>query len=408
MFAREHTINQIRARRALAIRRRKPPRQLQPDAIRLEYFKAIRDGILARAHARVVVDVYPLARMLTATGDSALHTDAKRINEALDKISQDFVNSYSTQGLDDLAKKFAERTSDFQRDQLTKQTRALLGVEIPASENVAPQLSNFVAENVALIKSIPSQYFGDIEKTVTGAVTRGTRWEDLAKELQARYQVSESRAKLIARDQVGKFYGSLQQVRQEQMGVTGYTWQTVNDNRVRDEHSIRQGQHFEWSAPPEDGHPGEAINCRCYAEPDFSRIVEASQEPSPINSDLPDTPAMDKAGLEADMTNYGTLWHLKLSTAEGAEAGELRARQEGNRAMIRQTFLENRFKGQGIGTDMYVEAARQLFAEGLTLTSDEVGRISPDAQKVWKRLVDRGLAVKEPDGRFRFLPKKKS
>jgi uncharacterized protein with gpF-like domain len=36
---------------------------------------------------------------------------------------------------------------------------------------------------------------------------------------------------------------------------------------VRRAHAVYDDQVFRWDDPPEDGHPGQAINCRCRAEP---------------------------------------------------------------------------------------------------------------------------------------------
>jgi uncharacterized protein with gpF-like domain len=43
---------------------------------------------------------------------------------------------------------------------------------------------------------------------------------------------------------------------------------------VRDAHFDREGRTFTWADPPDDGHPGEAINCRCQAEPDLEGLLE--------------------------------------------------------------------------------------------------------------------------------------
>ena len=45
-----------------------------------------------------------------------------------------------------------------------------------------------------------------------------------------------------------------------------YIWRTQGDSRVRSTHSDRDGKVFSWDNPPEGGHPGEAPNCRCWAE----------------------------------------------------------------------------------------------------------------------------------------------
>ncbi|CCQ74449.1 phage head morphogenesis protein [Magnetospira sp. QH-2] len=58
-----------------------------------------------------------------------------------------------------------------------------------------------------------------------------------------------------------------------------YIWRTVGDNKVRSSHADREGQTFSWDDPPEGGHPGEAPNCRCWAEEvekkDCDKIAEA-------------------------------------------------------------------------------------------------------------------------------------
>jgi len=45
-----------------------------------------------------------------------------------------------------------------------------------------------------------------------------------------------------------------------------YTWHTVGDGNVRPSHAERNGKVYSWDSPPDDGHPGEAYNCRCTAE----------------------------------------------------------------------------------------------------------------------------------------------
>jgi len=44
-------------------------------------------------------------------------------------------------------------------------------------------------------------------------------------------------------------------------------WRGILDARERPEHVAREGKEFSWKNPPDDGHPGEPINCRCTAEP---------------------------------------------------------------------------------------------------------------------------------------------
>jgi len=55
------------------------------------------------------------------------------------------------------------------------------------------------------------------------------------------------------------------------MGVEKFIWRTANDERVRPEHSARDGNTYTWANAPEGG-PGAPINCRCFAEPVFDFV----------------------------------------------------------------------------------------------------------------------------------------
>jgi len=63
------------------------------------------------------------------------------------------------------------------------------------------------------------------------------------------------------------FAGLINQLRQEDLGIEQYIWRSQDDAKVRDSHAAYDDRVFRWDNPPEGGHPGEAHNCRCYAEP---------------------------------------------------------------------------------------------------------------------------------------------
>lgn len=46
-----------------------------------------------------------------------------------------------------------------------------------------------------------------------------------------------------------------------------YIWRSQDDTRVRAAHAENDDRVFAWANPPAGGHPGEAWNCRCTAEP---------------------------------------------------------------------------------------------------------------------------------------------
>lgn len=148
--------------------------------------------------------------------------------------------------------------------------------------------------NAALIRTLPQRVAAEVAQTVDAGAQEGMRWETLRDRLISlyteggdRYAVAEWNATRLARDQVGKWYADLDRRRQADLGVTQYVWRTALDERVRGpggiypkakpSHRSREGQVFAWDDPPEGGHPGEAILCRCYAQaivPGFEDLVD--------------------------------------------------------------------------------------------------------------------------------------
>jgi SPP1 gp7 family putative phage head morphogenesis protein len=174
-----------------------------------------------------------------------------------------------------LAKLAAQRALGAVDESLAESMQKAVGVDISSylgpDSDIRAALTEAIEENVALIKSIPAQYLDGIRETVEKAFARGDRFESVAKLIAHVGDVTESRAKLIARDQVSKMNASFNEVRQASVGVTHYVWSTSHDERVRASHAALNGETFAWAKPPEvDGehvNPGEAINCRCVALP---------------------------------------------------------------------------------------------------------------------------------------------
>ncbi len=125
----------------------------------------------------------------------------------------------------------------------------------------------FMDANVSLIKSLVGYQIDDIQKLLESSEATGLRVEELRKQIQDRFDVSKSKADLLARDQTLKLNGAITQARQRNAGVEKYVWTTSGDERVREEHAALEGQVFSWDNPPPPGHPGEDYQCRCTAFP---------------------------------------------------------------------------------------------------------------------------------------------
>ena len=164
-----------------------------------------------------------------------------------------------------------------------EQVNAAIGVDLKAivtEDQVAGAINIAVDHNISLINGLNADVLKRIENTIFRMVTAGKATQAIADELDKQFQIGARRARLIARDQAGKFNGSLNRIRQEQAGITEFMWWTVHDERVRGNpegkypnakpsHWDRHGKTYAWSKPPADGAPGEPIQCRCIARPVF-------------------------------------------------------------------------------------------------------------------------------------------
>jgi SPP1 gp7 family putative phage head morphogenesis protein len=63
------------------------------------------------------------------------------------------------------------------------------------------------------------------------------------------------------------FAALINELRQRGLGIRQYVWRSRDDGKVRSSHAHYDDQVFSWDDPPEGGHPGQAFNCRCHAEP---------------------------------------------------------------------------------------------------------------------------------------------
>lgn len=204
-------------------------------------------------------------------GDSIKSWWQTMLNNIVDKVTSK-IRLWSVT----LATKVVKKQADATDEQLAQQAERLVGINIRDAlkgKKISRYMDNAIATNVSLIKSIPTKYLDEVETLVALAFQEGKSYTWLQEEIMKLGQSTKKRAKVIARDQMGTVNAKFNEVRQRQLGVTGYIWSTSRDERVRDEHARRHGQRFEWDNPPKGGHAGEDYQCRCVALPDFTDIT---------------------------------------------------------------------------------------------------------------------------------------
>lgn len=250
------------------------PRMAHPTLIAARYTKRIQSTVLEEAFALVRAKLVPQLEAIAAGASRIATTDAREdVGATVDEIEAEYFAKWSRKRFAKVVQPIAQNTEAFQAMQLNRQIRDVVSIDVVGAEPwLGDAIAEFTTENVSLIKSVPTRLFDDLEQHLTRGIADGLRWEELASTIEERFKVSTARAELIARDQVGKFFGDLNRVRQTDLGVTRFVWRTSNDDRVREEHQEREGESYQWANAPEGG-PGEPVLCRCYAEPDLKDLI---------------------------------------------------------------------------------------------------------------------------------------
>jgi SPP1 gp7 family putative phage head morphogenesis protein len=200
----------------------------------------------------------------------------------------------------------ATALNGFNKRQWQKQLKYVLGHEFGLAEQWwTTTAANWSRRNYSLIRSLNQTYIGVVNDLAEKAVANGWTYKALIDEIKAAGTgVTGAKARLLARDQIGKLNGQVTQARQEEAGIDKYWWRTSNDERVRGRpggvwanarpsHWIMEGLLCRWDDAtmcshdggktwvPRPGtavmeHPGQAIQCRCTADAFIEELVAAA------------------------------------------------------------------------------------------------------------------------------------
>lgn len=154
------------------------------------------------------------------------------------------------------------------------------------------KLRDLVAENAALIRTLPTDIASDVAAYTSREAMKGRRASDIAEEIRTMFPAhTRARAELIARTQTSMTQTELTQARCQNFGIHWYIWRPVGgmggDGRTRTSHRMMSGVIVNWDDPPapedlfptigKNGkpyrnslghyHAGCCPNCRCYPEP---------------------------------------------------------------------------------------------------------------------------------------------
>lgn len=148
-----------------------------------------------------------------------------------------------------------------------------VSVRFKLTREMRDAMNASVAENVALIRSIPQRYLGQTEGIVTRSYAAGRDLESMVKAIRTLYPKAAGSAELIARDQSNKLNSTVENARRLELGIEQAIWMHSGGGKhPRKEHQKATGRVYDirqgCPIKNEKGEleyiqPGQKINCRC-------------------------------------------------------------------------------------------------------------------------------------------------
>lgn len=246
-------------------------------SVKVKYRNALNDitrmlGRNTQELSKLLVSGAPPSELMDKLNDAMLQSQS-RVDAEAERIAQQFLDDANIQN----KQRF---------ENMLKQSLNVDYLATVSGENTAIVLQAARVSNVSLIKSISSEHWPKVLLAVNQNLT-GTLDMPLTSRLKEIGGMTTRRAELIARDQTSKVVSQLNQARQSDAGIKSYTWRTAEDEcvvgtpggkypkgtKAHRNHYRRNGKKYDWKNPPPDGHPGDAINCRCVAIP----IIDISE-----------------------------------------------------------------------------------------------------------------------------------
>lgn len=131
---------------------------------------------------------------------------------------------------------------------------------------------DIVARQVQVMKSLPLEAADRvrfIQERAMEAVINGERPDALRAMIMQSGDVAASRARMIARTEIGRATGALTQARAQAVGSEGYWWR-IRGSSTRSSHKKMKDKFVRWDSPPTldglTGHAGCLPNCQCWQE----------------------------------------------------------------------------------------------------------------------------------------------
>lgn len=255
-----------------------------PRAVELEYYKQLKQ--LANEMKKDINEtILPILENVSLDSKYTKDVGVTDLLSALNILQGKYSNIFAFASR--VANSVVSKLLNMGNDKFRKTLEGAYGVDVGRMIN-QNKLNDLVAlqrrKQEVLIKSIPAQFFNQIEMIIQNGVSGNKTYKSIAKEIKGISGISsvygklDSRIKTIARNEISTINANLNNARAESAGITRATWQTSGDERVRginpkdsQDHESLDGEEFDIKVglrDPRSGEmvtPGSEINCRCQA-----------------------------------------------------------------------------------------------------------------------------------------------
>lgn len=209
-----------------------------------------------------------LARDYTQPAPIRTDADGMQLQWLVDQAARkaDETLIYQTEKLG----RWVSRVGEWHGRKTISSVQSALGVDITPYmrlSDIREPLDASIRENVSLIRAINADTRAKMEAIMFDAIANRRTKKHVTDAIAAAMGITKKRARRIANDQLHRLSIALTAIRNQQMGIETYIWQTREDDRVRRVHRERNHKVFRWDTPPFDGAPGMPINCRCLSVP---------------------------------------------------------------------------------------------------------------------------------------------
>lgn len=183
-----------------------------------------------------------------AEHDAGLTRDsATEIEQAIASLNAGAVAAIAT--FSEWFREWSNEITTWHWQKLISSLKYATGVDLDAiigPADINQTLGNVLARNVGLIRNISDTMRSNIGDIVFRNLSARAPLRTVAKEISEAAQLQRKRALRIASDQTVKLAATLDQERQEQLGITEFLWRHSGKVHYRPEHLARNGKVYKW------------------------------------------------------------------------------------------------------------------------------------------------------------------